>query len=137
MAWQALFQRADERADGTHVVIICTDGTQRITKEDTLPVANDATVAAFARKEIKQLEEQTAGKSQLTLTKDAVIDITPGPPAPDPDPELTAYRAEARKVKSMQDALALGVLPAASNATLAALKNSASAKWLDRFAGLV
>jgi hypothetical protein len=137
MAWQALFQSADERAEGTHVVIICTDGTQRITKEDTLPVANDATVAAFARKQLKQLEDQTAGKSQLTLTKGAVIDTTPGPPTPDPDPQLTAYRDDARKVKSMQDALALGVLPASSNSALNALKSSAQGKWLDRFAGVV
>jgi hypothetical protein len=137
MAWSALFQSADERADGTHVVIICTDGVQRITKEDTLPVANDATVAAFARKQIKSLEDQTAGKSGLTLTKGAVIDLTPPGPPVDPDPQLTAYQADLRKVQSMQRALDVGALPASSNATLAALKNTASSKWLDRFAGLV
>lgn len=137
MAWTALFQTAEKQAGGMLVTIHLVEGTTRETRAETMPVANDQTVEAFARKELKTKEAQQTGQSQLTYVKDAVIDVTPPPPTPDPDPELTAYRQGKAEVEDMQAALSLGILPASSNATHQALKQATAAKWQDRFVGKV
>lgn len=137
MAWQALFQSASAQAQGFLVTIHLTDGSQRETRTTTMAVVNDQTVEAFARKELQALETQVTEKAKLTYVKDAVIDVTPPPATPDPDPELTAYKQSKGELEDFQAALSLGALPASSNATHQALKQSTAAKWQDRFAGQV
>jgi hypothetical protein len=139
MAWQALFQTAVAQSNGVLVTIHLTPdgGAQRETRTTTMPVANDSTVEAFARQELKQMEAVVVGKEELTYTHDAVIDATPPGPPVDPDPELTAYRKSKSELEDFQAALSLGALPSSSNATHQALKQSTAAKWQDRFAGQV